>query len=530
MKKHTNGRVFYEQCACDGGAVWCVDPDRNGSLVGEKTRRENIRIFGECYTEMKEIIKTFRTIFRTTLMIMTVTQVMNTATAFSQFKNAKQADSAASHQIIRAPGTDSLLLNPSSRGKYWIAAVEAVGSDLVMWSYFRYIRQDTWARIDIHSIKNNLRTGFWWDEDGFMGNQFNHPYHGSSYYNAARVNGLSFWESAHYTLGGSAIWDLFLETEQPSYTDIVNTPISGIIFGEISFRITDLILDDSKRGVDRILRESSAFILNPMRGFNRLIRGEMWQRGPSTPSPDYKMWLSIGGNNVFRHRTLTKNHGYALLRFDMDYGDLLAASRHNDPFDYFNVHAELSVSKNDRIIGIMASGVLWDKGMALLGTSNVLGVYKEFDLLNNLVYHLTATSVTSSLTNVITLSPATTLQNTLSISGVIMGGVNSQHAEMYGKKYNVGPGASAKVSSLLKISDYGTIYLNYKRYWLHTLNGADSEEFIGLLNLGTNYEITSTTILGFDFLLYERYGDYKHLPNIKEANSAGRLYVKFVLG
>lgn len=70
---------------------------------------------------------------------------------------------------------------------------------------------------------------------------------------------------------------------------------------------------------------------------------------------------------------------------------------------------------------------------------------------------------------------------------------------------------------------------NYKRFWLHTLNGADSEEFVRLLNIGTNYDLGSRIMLGFDFLLYERYGDYKRLSDIKEANSAARLYVKFIL-
>ena len=47
---------------------------------------------------------------------------------------------------------------------------------------------------------------------------------------------------------------------------------------------------------------------------------------------------------------------------------------------------------------------------------------------------------------------------------------------------------------------------NYKRFWLHTPNGADSEEFVRLLNIGTNYDLGSRIMLGFDFLLYERYG------------------------
>lgn len=433
---------------------------------------------------------------------------------------ARTYSTATKNTPTRSPSAD----------RYWIAAAEVIGSDAASWAYFRYIHGDYWARIDIHSIKRNLKNGFWWDEDAFMGNQFNHPYHGSSYFNAARVNGLTFWESAPYALVGSAIWEFFLETEAPSTNDIVNTPVSGIILGEISYRITDLILDDSKSGMDRILRESSSFILNPMRGFNRLIHGELWQIGSSPTRPDYAMWLSVGGNNVFRNRTLTRNHSYGLASFDIEYGDLLATSSHEDPFDYFSVHAEYSFSKTDNILGILASGVLWDGKVKLFDkNSSVLGIYKEFHLLNNLVYHLTATSVASGLTNIVSLSPTTTLQSSFSFAAILMGGVNSQHAELFGKQYNIGPGASATLELLLNIGGFGNIHLNYKRYWLHTLNGAKSEEFVGLMNVGTHYRLNDATVLGLELLLYDRQGDYQQLPTITDSNSAVRLYARFLM-
>ena len=107
-------------------------------------------------------------------------------------------------------------------------------------------------------MKENLRTGFKWDNDGFLMNQFMHPYHGSQYFNAARSNGLSFWESCLYPYGGSLMWELFMENQAPSYNDLINTPVSGILIGEISYRISDLIIDESKTGFMRFLTETAA--------------------------------------------------------------------------------------------------------------------------------------------------------------------------------------------------------------------------------------------------------------------------------
>lgn len=118
------------------------------------------------------------------------------------------------------------------------------------------------------------------------------------------------------------------------------------------------------------------------------------------------------------------------------------------------------------------------------------------------------------------------MQNYLGISAILMGGTNSQYAKEYGKDYNLGPGASGKIGIKISFKDNADIYANYKRYWIHTLSGADSEEFVGLLNAGTSYRIFSKTSLGLDFLLYERYGEYDNFPDTRDSNSAIRFYIK----
>lgn len=75
------------------------------------------------------------------------------------------------------------------------------------------------------------------------------------------------------------MWEMFMEKELPSYNDLANTSISGITLGEISNRIANLIIDESTIGAERVLREISSTIINPMNGFNRLIRGDMWKVG-----------------------------------------------------------------------------------------------------------------------------------------------------------------------------------------------------------------------------------------------------------
>lgn len=417
--------------------------------------------------------------------------------------------------------------NFTTHKNYLLPAIEIAGLNLGVWSFNKYVTSEGWSAISWNSIKENFKNGFEWDVDGYLTNQFLHPYHGSNYYNAARSNGLSFWESAPYAFGGSLMWEYFMEIEPPSYNDIVNTPVTGIILGEISFRVSDLIIDESTTGFERILREFSSSLINPMKGFNRLIRGDMWKGGTQKKTQKFNVNISFGAHNVFFSRKINNSRTYAALRADLDYGNQFNVQNHKKPFDYFTLRTEINLTSDDNIVGIFASGVIWDSSIKLFNTSkNIIGIYKEVDIHINTVYKLSATSISGQIINTVPISSNITLQNYLGLSAILMGGTNSLYSIEYGKDYNIGPGASGKVGFKVSFKDFGEFYTNYKRYWIHTLSGAESEEFVGLFNIGLNYDLYSKTSLGLDFLFYERYGEYKNFPDTKDANSALRFYLK----
>ncbi len=422
---------------------------------------------------------------------------------------------------------DTLKEKPGAEKKYLLPAVEVVGLNFSVWAYHRYLSGENWSNISWETIKNNFKTGFEWDKDGYLMNQFWHPYHGSNYYNLARSNGLGFWESAPYAFGGSLMWEYFMENEPPSYNDIVNTPVTGIILGEISFRVSNLIIDESSVGFERFLREISSTLIDPMQGLNRMIRGEMWKSGVANKRANFDVIVSTGVHTVFFSSKINDSKSYGTLRADLNYGNQLAVSEHKKPFDYFTLHTEVNIAPGDNIVGIFASGVIWDNSLKLFSNSkDIIGIYKEIDMHINTVYKLSATSVTGQLINTIPLSSSVSMQNYFGLAAILMGATNSQYASEAGKDYNIGPGASGKIGTKIILTNLGEIYANYKRFWIHTLSGAAGEEFVGLLNIGINYQLLEKSYLGLDFLLYERYGGYKYFPNTQDANSALRIYIK----
>ncbi|MEE9576886.1 MAG: DUF3943 domain-containing protein, partial [Gemmatimonadota bacterium] len=79
--------------------------------------------------------------------------------------------------------------------KVGLAIGEMFGVNALVWFYNEYIRQGGFTHVSPQTFATNLSDGFFFDDNHFSNNMFGHPYHGSLYFNAARSNGLNYWES-----------------------------------------------------------------------------------------------------------------------------------------------------------------------------------------------------------------------------------------------------------------------------------------------------------------------------------------------
>lgn len=138
---------------------------------------------------------------------------------------------------------------------FFRAAGEVFGMNMGLWAFDRYVLKGHYAYISFETIKENFKHGFEWDNDHLNTNMFAHPYNGSLFFNAGRSNGFNFWQSELFAIGGSAMWELFMEREYPSTNDIIATPIGGAALGEVFYRISDMILDERTTGGKRFGRE-----------------------------------------------------------------------------------------------------------------------------------------------------------------------------------------------------------------------------------------------------------------------------------
>lgn len=242
---------------------------------------------------------------------------------------------------------DSLSLSLYNTRHPWRAAATVFGINMGLWGFDRFVQRGDFAYISLHSIKENFKHGFKWDNDKLGTNMFLHPYHGNLYYNAARSNNFNYWRSGLYAIAGSAMWELFMECEYPSTNDIIATPIGGIAIGEVFYRVSDTMIDDRLSGWERFEREAGVFIVSPMRGLTRLITGDAWRRrsvsGQRFGTPNVGLEFSLGARAiVFRQKNIKDTRSAAVLGFSMEYGDRFEV-RSTAPYDYFTLKARMNL-------------------------------------------------------------------------------------------------------------------------------------------------------------------------------------------
>ena len=271
--------------------------------------------------------------------------------------------------------TDSVKKHP------WRAAGEIAVINLLVMGYDHLFLDMPCYRVTSQSIKDNFKLKrWWWDSDYYHTNAINHPYHGALYYTAARDNGMSVGVSSLMALGGSATWELLCESEPPAYNDFITTTIGGIALGEPMHRISDEVLDDSKRGLERIGRELVAAVINPVKGLNRLLTGRAWRvRGRQQERPSamqaavelgYRR-LDIAGKKAFATPCLT---------FDVSYGDIMG-QQGTGLFEYFTLHLTATAGKEQpHISRVTVKNQLWCHPLGEKGsTKAVWGLYNHYD-------------------------------------------------------------------------------------------------------------------------------------------------------
>ncbi|MCC8115267.1 MAG: DUF3943 domain-containing protein [Bacteroidales bacterium] len=432
-----------------------------------------------------------------------------------------------------------------------------------VWSFDRFIKHGDYSYISFHTIKENFKHGFYWDNDELPTNMFMHPYHGNLYFNIGRANGFNFWQSSLFAFSGSFMWEFFMECEYPSTNDIIATPVGGMALGEVMFRASDLVLNDESRGWQRFGREAAAFLISPMRGVTRILNGDAWRHRSTTGRqfgiPNIVLEYSAGVRILeFKKPFLDTGVGYTS-ELNIEYGDRFEVVNAK-PYDYFtfrldlNIHSSQPVLGQLNIMGRLIGCDLVDKGEQKLN----VGLYQHFDYYDSDTISSVAEAVPYQLAVPACFGGGIMYRGQekyhwafdafAHANAVILGGVLSDHYHVDMRDYNMGSGFSIKSGINLVFNrdrfSFSAIYDYYRLFtWKGQASGEKmSQENYHALNAQGNPSATSFMIgetraavrlferlyLVGSFSIYHRSTHYNALyPPVSTTTTATRLMLSY---
>ena len=390
--------------------------------------------------------------------------------------------------------TDSTMALPEPK-RYWQAAAEATGINVGVQLFDRYALNSDFAQTTLNSLKRNFTDGMVWDNDFFITNLFAHPYHGNLYFNAARSNGLNFWESAPYALGGSLMWEFLGETEPPAINDVIATTCGGIAIGEMTHRLSRTVLDDRDRGGSRFLREAAATIINPIQGLHRIFSGDAWRvRSDHYRYHDFSkipvdMSFSVGWRYLADNGALFRGIHAPYVNITLMYGTPVDGERHTTPYDFFDLEMNAAFGGGQPFVNTLnIVGRLWStpildkKDMA-----GEFGIYQHFNYYDSNPIkdgsELTPYRISEAagfgpgfILSLPQTGAMTKLEQRIFMSGILLGGTKSDYYNVIERDYNMGSGFSVKSKTQIEFGKFGRFMLNAKYFRIYTWKGYEDKD------------------------------------------------------
>jgi hypothetical protein len=450
-------------------------------------------------------------------------------------QTALDADKLIADTTFKAISTKSLYTPRSPTKRFWRAAGELGLAQAVPFTYNRFIANTDFSHISFSSIGHNLKPNSWtWDSDIFRTNQFGHPYQGSLYFSAFRTNGYTFWQSVPAAFAGSYMWETVGENEPPSPNDFINTSFGGIVLGEMTYRLSNKLINNRQRGFNRQVKEVVGFIINPMNGLNRILDGK-WGRVYGNPavrdsskvSAEFDLGVrsygSTGNINAKNPKGKTGWFGRVKLLYGNRYQD------YETPFSNIYINAEFGKDDSSKVNLLSVYGSLagWEiKSNQELKHLAILSV--NYDYIDNESFFYGAQSVKINLFSQYKLGKKAQITTTFATGPVILAAVPNTYM-FRNRRYDYTSGWSVSAGGAIMVMERLSASIDYRGAWLRTVNGNDSHYFLHTGAAEVRYAISNAFSVAGESGYFFLRGKYDVHPDVNRRYPYGRLSGRYSL-
>ncbi|MFI5180758.1 MAG: DUF3943 domain-containing protein [Thermoanaerobaculia bacterium] len=446
------------------------------------------------------------------------------------------ASAPAFHLFDPPPGTDGAPAKSSAKPKRrWALAVgELAALEVIPWANDRYLQNQDYAYISWQTVAANLRAGLTLEDmDKFTTDQLGHPIHGGLYFNAARTNGFTFWESIGFSAVGAYVWQMAMERDAHSLNDFVTTTMGGPTIGEPMFRLSRMIYDNEARGTERVLREIAGAFVNPTAGFTRLFTGEMWrvEKNPEDRFPSLFVLFFDGGYRHIGHNRIP-DQDQGLVSVALRYGDPFLPEGDPKPFDFFELSLDLSSPSSAWLTRIQIRGLAAGWGVGRSATSeHLLGVLFEFDYFNNEPRQFGLQAIKAGLLSRFDLGKEVDLRTEALLVGAPLASLYAGHGEasaiLVGRSFGWGPAAGIDATARLRRHDIDLLTLNYTLYWVHATSGIARNSTLQAVTTEARFPFGRHFALGGGWSLSQRLSTFDAFPTDRVTSPTWRAFASW---
>lgn len=369
----------------------------------------------------------------------------------------------------------------------------------VMYNGINHARHHPTAHLDPGVWLENLKSGFEWDTNRWVTNQFGHPYQGSNYYTAARANGLSFWEASSLAAFGSGTWEYFFENNRASLNDLINTTLGGIALGEVMYRSAWLLRHPEKtKGRGELI----ATAIDPMGGLERAMSGD-WSRVTEKPRsviPASLNWRVEGGLQVQGESLLqSAATGRPFVDGYLFYGDV----RHGYskmPFEAFT----LEIAAGDSLAHAQIHGRLFGSPFGSSGRNQVT-LFQTYDFIRNPAYDFGGQGFEVEVSTTRQMFPHWSAWLAASGGATVLAAANSLLVPADGsiiaprseeRTYDYGPGARFGGVMEFRHQGFAVFTLDYQAYQVNVVDGTRATHVLQRLKADFRVPVSSNLALG----------------------------------
>jgi len=440
----------------------------------------------------------------------------------------------------------------------------AVAEDLALnWAASginEYVRNANFNQISPRSWWANLEHGLTYDDNEFKTNQYVHPWNGANYFNTGRANGFGFWGSSLFSLGGAFFWECCGETHPMSFNDLVSTGIGGMAVGEQMYRLSSQLLDNQAKGKGRFFREAGAFVVNPVRGFNRAVSGRFTGEHANPEEPldwrgqEARFFVSAGARVIGEGESITENtKSYGYVAVSHSFGSVFDNSRRK-PFDSLHADYQFSPGEKQFRTALRIRGDLYSR--ALGGRPEdpkyAFAIVQHFDYHNNNAYEFGQQAFGPSFFARYRLSDTFGLSLRWDGYVSVLAAVNSDYSFLADvanqerfREYDYGPGLGTGAEVHLNRGARRLLSLAYRFQWIdvsngsifnkedeRALEGSDATHYLQSLGARLFVPVYKKVGLGAEGLVVLRKSRYDaaFLADRDQRNPEVRIYLAFDLG